>query len=66
MPEARRHLREAIGLCSRTGYDVVLLGRFDSYAWLCAATAYLGRCHHDVGSVHLRSAISVMARAFPQ
>ena len=26
----------------------------------------LGRCHHDVGSVHLRSAISVMARAFLQ
>jgi hypothetical protein len=57
-------LREAIGLCSRTGYDVVLLGRFDPYAWLCAATAYWARCHHEVGSVHLRSAISVMAHAF--
>src|SRR5215831_3863156 len=32
-------MREAIELCSRTGCDVVLLGRFDWYAWLCAATA---------------------------
>src|SRR6516162_6389007 len=29
-----------IELCSRTGYDVVLLDCFDSYAWLCAAIAY--------------------------
>src|SRR5215831_8937228 len=34
MPRPGRHLREAIELCSRTGYDVVLLDRFDSYAWL--------------------------------
>ena len=38
-PRPGRHLREALGLCSRTGYDVVLLDCFDSYAWLCAATA---------------------------
>ena len=38
-PRPGRHSREAIELCSRTGYDVVLLDCFDSYAWLCAATA---------------------------
>jgi len=28
-------LREASELCSRTGYDVVLLDCFGSFAWLC-------------------------------
>ena len=32
-------MREAIELCLRTGYGMVLLDCLDSYAWLCAATA---------------------------
>jgi predicted ATPase/DNA-binding CsgD family transcriptional regulator/transcriptional regulator with XRE-family HTH domain len=39
LPEARAHLREAIELCSRTGYGVVLIDCLDSCGYLCAATA---------------------------
>src|SRR5262249_18747035 len=39
LPEAKAHLREAIELCSRTGYNVVLPDCLDSCGHLCAATA---------------------------
>ena len=39
LPEAREHLREAIDVCSRTGYSVVLPDCLDSCGYLCAATA---------------------------
>src|SRR5262245_59200733 len=39
LPEARAHLREAIELCSRTGYNLVLHDCLDSCGFLCAATA---------------------------
>jgi predicted ATPase/DNA-binding CsgD family transcriptional regulator len=39
LPEARAHLREAIELCTRTGYGVVLIDCLDSCGFLCAATA---------------------------
>jgi predicted ATPase/DNA-binding CsgD family transcriptional regulator/transcriptional regulator with XRE-family HTH domain len=39
LPEARAHLREAIELCSRTGFRVVLPDCLDSCGYLCAATA---------------------------
>src|SRR5262249_33098577 len=39
LPEARAHLREAIDVCSRTGFRVVLPDCLDSCGYLCAATA---------------------------
>src|SRR5262245_4032871 len=39
LPEASAHLREAIELCSRTGFRVVLPDCLDSCGYLCAATA---------------------------
>jgi len=39
LPEAKAHLREAIELCSRTGFRVVLPDCLDSCGHLCAATA---------------------------
>ena len=39
LPEARAHLREAIELCSRTGFRVMLPDCLDSCGYLCAATA---------------------------
>jgi len=39
LPEARVHLREAIELCSRTGYSVALPDCIDSCGYLCAVTS---------------------------
>jgi predicted ATPase/DNA-binding CsgD family transcriptional regulator len=39
LDEARAHLREAIELCARTGYEVGLNDCLDSCAYLCAVTA---------------------------
>src|SRR5262249_8085709 len=39
LPEATAHLREAIELCSRTGFRVMLPDCLDSCGFLCAATA---------------------------
>jgi DNA-binding CsgD family transcriptional regulator len=38
VPGARAHLRQAIELCSRIGYGVVLIDCLDSCGYLCAAT----------------------------
>jgi predicted ATPase/DNA-binding CsgD family transcriptional regulator len=39
MDDARAHLRRAIELCARIGYEVILIECLDSCAYLCAAAA---------------------------